>query len=432
MSVELVEGEAFAWKRTPSSAPEESLRVAQIIEDVRTRQDEALVHWTEQLDGIERASGEPFDLRVPVSALEAAFAQTPAETIEALRAAAERIRTYHEAQWPEDFTLYGEHGEQMGMVWRAIHRVGVYAPGGRGAYPSTVLMDVIPAQVAGVRSIALASPPGPDGLPHRDVLAAAHLLGIDEVYRIGGAQAVAAFAYGTETVSRVDKIVGPGNLYVALAKRQVMGDVGIDSIAGPSEVFIVADEHANPKFVAADMLAQAEHDTEAGAVCVSTSEKLLSAVQVELARQLADLPRAEIARAALARWGALVHVEHFEQAMDILNDVAPEHVELLMADPDMWLPYISQAGAVFLGHYTPEPVGDYYAGSNHVLPTHGSARYASGLGVHDFLRRMSVVAYNRATLQSHAPHIVTLARAESLEAHARAVLVREEENLDGN
>lgn len=432
MSVELVEGEAFAWKRTPSSAPEESLRVAQIIEDVRTRQDEALVHWTEQLDGIERASGEPFDLRVPVSALEAAFAQTPAETIEALRAAAERIRTYHEAQWPEDFTLYGEHGEQMGMVWRAIHRVGVYAPGGRGAYPSTVLMDVIPAQVAGVRSIALASPPGPDGLPHRDVLAAAHLLRIDEVYRIGGAQAVAAFAYGTETVSRVDKIVGPGNLYVALAKRQVMGDVGIDSIAGPSEVFIVADEHANPKFVAADMLAQAEHDTEAGAVCVSTSEKLLSAVQVELARQLADLPRAEIARAALARWGALVHVEHFEQAMDILNDVAPEHVELLMADPDMWLPYISQAGAVFLGHYTPEPVGDYYAGSNHVLPTHGSARYASGLGVHDFLRRMSVVAYNRATLQSHAPHIVTLARAESLEAHARAVLVREEENLDGN
>ncbi|WAH40912.1 histidinol dehydrogenase [Alicyclobacillus fastidiosus] len=432
MSVQLVEGEAFAWKRTPSSAPEESLRVAQIIEDVRVRKDEALLHWTEQLDGIERVTGMPFDLRVPVTALKDAYEQTPAETIEALRAAAKRIRAYHEAQWPEDFTLYGEHGEQMGMVWRPIRRVGVYAPGGRGAYPSTVLMDVIPAQVAGVSSIALASPPGPDGLPHRDVLAAAHLLGIDEVYRIGGAQAVAAFAYGTQSVLRVDKIVGPGNLYVALAKRQVMGDVGIDSIAGPSEVFIVADEHANPRFVAADMLAQAEHDTEAGAVCVSTSEKLLAAVQVELDRQLTDLPRAQIARAALSRWGALVHVEHLEQAMDILNDVAPEHVELLMDDADAWLPYISRAGAVFLGHYTPEPVGDYYAGSNHVLPTHGSARYASGLGVHDFLRRMSVVAYNRETLRSHAAHIVTLARAESLEAHARAVLVREEENLDGN
>ncbi|GMA62409.1 hypothetical protein GCM10025859_28490 [Alicyclobacillus fastidiosus] len=303
MSVQLVEGEAFAWKRTPSSAPEESLRVAQIIEDVRVRKDEALLHWTEQLDGIERVTGMPFDLRVPVTALKDAYEQTPAETIEALRAAAKRIRAYHEAQWPEDFTLYGEHGEQMGMVWRPIRRVGVYAPGGRGAYPSTVLMDVIPAQVAGVSSIALASPPGPDGLPHRDVLAAAHLLGIDEVYRIGGAQAVAAFAYGTQSVLRVDKIVGPGNLYVALAKRQVMGDVGIDSIAGPSEVFIVADEHANPRFVAADMLAQAEHDTEAGAVCVSTSEKLLAAVQVELDRQLTDLPRAQIARAALSRWG---------------------------------------------------------------------------------------------------------------------------------
>ncbi|GEO25476.1 histidinol dehydrogenase [Alicyclobacillus acidoterrestris] len=433
MTVKIVEGTAFSWQRTASAAPDEARRVADIVADVRARGDAALRAWTVQLDGLASAAEDAFSLRVPVAALEAAYQATPAETLEALRAAADRIRTFHEAQWPEDFTLYGENGEQMGMVWRSLRRVGVYAPGGRGAYPSTVLMDVIPAQVAGVASIALCSPPGPDGLPHRDVLAAAYLLGIDEVYRVGGAQAIAALAYGTESVERVDKIVGPGNLYVALAKRQVMGDVGIDSIAGPSEVFIVAGEEANPKFVAADMLAQAEHDTEAGAVCVSTSEKLLQAVQGELERQLADLPRFGIAKAALARWGALVHVDDLEQAMDLLNDVAPEHVELLLDDAAEWLPAISRAGAVFLGHDTPEPVGDYYAGSNHVLPTHGSARYASGLGVHDFLRRMSVVAYNRETLSLHAQHIVTLARAESLEAHARAVLIREEEErTNGN
>ncbi|WP_407655265.1 histidinol dehydrogenase [Alicyclobacillus dauci] len=427
----IVELEEFEWQRTPSTALDAAVRVDEIIRDVRQRGDAALRHWTTTLDGVASANDEAFSFRVPTGELEAAYHALSTETREALQAAADRIRTFHEAQWPEDFTLYGDHGEQLGMVWRALRRVGVYAPGGRGAYPSTVLMDVIPAQVAGVRSIALMSPPGPDGLPHQDVLAAAYLLGVDEVYRVGGAQAIAALAYGTPSIPKVDKIVGPGNLYVALSKKQVMGDVGIDSIAGPSEVFIVADENADARFVAADMLAQAEHDVEAGALCVSNSRALLQAVAVELEAQLATLPRREIAAEALNRWGALVKVDRLEDAIQLLNRVAPEHVEVLADEPERFLPDIQFAGAVFLGGYTPEPVGDYYAGSNHVLPTHGSARYASGLGVHDFLRRMSVVAYSADTLRAHTDHIVTLARAESLEAHARAVLVRREADNRG-
>lgn len=432
MRLPIVEGEQFTWARTPASAPSETDTVANIIGDVRARGDVALREWTAKLERVSAAKQDDFSLRVPQSALVAAYEALPAGMREALVAAADRIRRFHEAQWPEDFTMQGAESEQLGLVWRSLRRVGVYAPGGRGAYPSTVLMDVIPAQVAGVASIALVSPAGPDGLPHQDVLAAAHLLGIDEVYRLGGAQAIAALAYGTDSVPKVDKIVGPGNLYVALAKRQVMGDVGIDSIAGPSEVFIVADETANPRWIAADMLAQAEHDIEAGAICVSDSRRLLEAVAVELERQLETLPRREIAIQSLERWGELVLVEQLADAMDILNDAAPEHVEVLTAEPEVWLPEIRYAGAVFLGHYTPEPVGDYYAGTNHVLPTHGSARYASGLGVYDFLRRMSVVAYAEETLQKHAKHIVTMARAESLEAHARSILVRTEDENDGN
>ncbi|WP_370670804.1 histidinol dehydrogenase [Alicyclobacillus acidiphilus] len=418
----VVEREEFNWQRVTSANPQAAARVAEIIEDVRRRGDVALQAWTKELDG-----QWPASLRVPESALKQALEAMPEATRLAMEQAAARIRRYHEAQWPEDFTLYGDDGEQLGLLWRAMDRVGVYAPGGRGAYPSTVLMDVIPAQVAGVREIVLVSPPGGDGLPHRDVLAAAQLLGVEEVYAIGGAQAIAALAYGTQSIQRVNKIVGPGNLYVALAKKAVMGDVGIDAIAGPSEVAILADEEANPRYVAADMLAQAEHDPEAGAICLSTSAALLARVADELERQVALLPRADIARQALDRWGALVHIASLDEGVELLNEIAPEHVELLVAEPERLLPGIRFAGAVFLGAYSPEPVGDYFAGTNHVLPTHGSARYASGLGVHDFLRRMSVVAYSRETLAKHASHIVQLARAEALEAHARAVLIREEE-----
>lgn len=428
MRLYIQQGEQFQWSRTAGAVPEEERRVLEIIAEVKRSGDDAMRRFTAEFDRVEGLRDAAFPLRVPKEVMAIAYAKLEPDVREALKAAADRIRTFHEAQWPEDFTLYGDDGEQMGMVWRSLSRVGVYAPGGRGAYPSTVLMDVIPAQVAGVKSIALASPAGSDGWPHQDVLAAAHMLGVDEVYRVGGAQAVAAFAYGTESILKVDKIVGPGNIYVALAKRAVMGDVGIDSVAGPSEVFIVADATAKPKYVAADMLAQAEHDPEAGAVCVSDDEALLEQVAVELEYQLETLPRRDIATAALQRWGALVHVASLDDAMRILNEAAPEHVELLTEDPERFLPSIDCAGAVFLGHYTPEPVGDYYAGTNHVLPTHGSAKYASGLSLYDFLRRISVVAYSQAALSNHAKHIATLARAESLEAHALSVLIRGEDD----
>lgn len=430
MALQVTTAATFHWRRKMTARPDVATIVADILHDVRVRGDEAVLDWTMKLDGVTMPRAA-FPLRVPTVRLQEAFDQMPVETRLALERAALRIRQYHEAQWPEDFTYYGEDGEQLGMVWRPLARVGVYAPGGRGAYPSTVLMDVIPAQVAGVQSIALASPPGSDGLPHKSVLAAAFMLGVEEVYAVGGAQAIGALAYGTEQIPAVDKIVGPGNIYVAWAKRQVMGDVGIDSIAGPSEVFIVADDTANPRFVAADMLAQAEHDTEAGAVCISNSISLLEAVSGELDRQLETLPRAEIARQALANFGALIHADTFAEAFAILNRVAPEHVEVLTETPEDALAHIQCAGAVFLGHHTPEPVGDYFAGTNHVLPTHGSARYASGLGVHDFLRRMSVVAYSAETLRLHTSAIVTLARAEGLEAHARAVSIRQEADNDG-
>ncbi|SIS79890.1 histidinol dehydrogenase [Alicyclobacillus vulcanalis] len=419
--VDVIEQDAFAWERATGGGADVWAKVARIVEEVRAGGDDALRRLTQALDGVDAP------LRVPQEAMEAAFRGLAPELREALARAADRIRRFHEAQRPEDLLVQGEDGETLEMVWRPIHRVGVYAPGGRAAYPSTVLMDVIPAQVAGVRSIALVSPPGPNGLPHPAVLAAAHLVGVEEMYAVGGAQAIAALAYGTQTIRRVDKIVGPGNLYVATAKRMVMGDVGIDSIAGPTEVVVVADDSANPAYVAADMLAQAEHDVEAGAVCLSPSRALLERVHEEIVAQVARLPRAEIAREALQRHGALVHVRSLEHALDLVNDMAPEHVEIMTRDPRALLRHLSTAGAVFLGPYTPEPVGDYFAGTNHVLPTHGSARFSSGLGTIDFLRRMTVAAYSAETLARHAPYIEVLADAEALTAHREAVRIRREE-----
>lgn len=415
----------FSWQRTQTANPEASRTVQHIVHKVRTFGESAVREATVEFDGCVVARNKDWSFRVQEIDLEKAWASLSAQEQEAFQAAANRIRRFHEALVPTDREVQGDTGERMGIVWRPLARVGVYAPGGRGAYPSTVLMDVIPAQVAQVPEIVLVSPPARgEDLPHRYVLAAAYLTGIKEIYRMGGAQSIAALAYGTDFVRRVDKIVGPGNLYVALAKREVMGDVGIDSIAGPSEVFIVADETTHPAWVAADMLAQAEHDVEAGAVCVSTSRALLDEVEQELQRQLASLPRREIAEAALVKWGSLVLAESLDEAIMLVNESAPEHVELLLDEAQRWLPNIQQAGAVFLGHQTPEPVGDYYAGTNHVLPTHGSARYASGLGVHDFLRRMSYVEYGKETLMAHANHIVRMARTEALEAHARSVLIR--------
>ncbi|WP_067931759.1 histidinol dehydrogenase [Alicyclobacillus kakegawensis] len=414
----------WAWRRELTTR-DDGRSVEQVLAAVREQGDAALRQCTVRFDRRPEAASEAWALRVPEDVLAEALANLSPSLREALTAAASRIRSFHEAQRPTEVWWSGGEGERLGLHWRPLRRVGVYAPGGRAAYPSTVLMDVIPAQVAGVSEIALASPPhGEAGWPHPLVLAAAALLGVHEVYRLGGAQAVAAFAYGTETIRRVDKIVGPGNRYVAMAKRAVVGGVGIDTVAGPSEVFVVADHTANPEFIAADLLAQAEHDPDAGAVCIVTDAALADAVQAATERQLADLPRHAEAALALERWGAIVLAADVQEAIELVNRAAPEHLELLVAHPEAWLPRVTTAGAVFLGPWSPEPVGDYYAGSNHVLPTHGSARFASGLGVHDFLRRMTSVQYTEQTLHRHQDHIVALARAEGLEAHARAVLAR--------
>lgn len=425
MEIRTVRAADWSWERTQGGQEDAWQVVTKVVSDIRQHGDEALRRYTAEFDGCADAQSPGFTFRVPEREMKDAWHALPASLQEALSAAADRIRHFHDMQIHGNIELSGPDGERLGMTWRPLRRVGVYAPGGRAAYPSTVLMNVIPAQVAGVEDIVLVSPPQRDtGLPHSLVLAAAHLLGVREVYRMGGAQAIAALAYGTEEVRSVDKVTGPGNLYVALAKRAVMGDVGIDSIAGPSEVFIVADDRANPAYVAADMLAQAEHDPEAGSVCVTTSESLATAVRHALTSQLEHLPRREIAEQSLARWGAIVMVDSVDEAIRIVNDCAPEHVELLVEDAASWLGEIRSAGAVFLGDASPEPVGDYYAGTNHTLPTFGSARFASGLGVDDFVRRMTYVEYTHQTLKRHAAHIVELAEAEGLQAHARAVQIR--------
>jgi histidinol dehydrogenase len=317
-----------------------------------------------------------------------------------------------------------DNGSRLGQEVRPLDRVAVYVPGGRAAYPSTVLMTVVPAVVAGVREIVLVSPPSADRSLNAAVLAAARIAGVTEAYRVGGAQAIAALAYGTGTIRRVDKIVGPGNIYVALAKAQVFGDVGIDMVAGPSEVLVVADDTADAGFVAADLLAQAEHDPMARAVLLTPSRALRDAVAVELARQLAELPRREIAGAALASHGALVLTATLEEAVDLANGLAPEHLELQVADPEGLLGRVRHAGAVFLGRHTPEVVGDYVAGPNHVLPTGGTARFSSALSTEDFVTRLSVIEYSAEGLAEAGPHVGELSRVEGLDGHGAAAAIR--------
>lgn len=425
MKLRRAEAKTWNWQRTQHANPDAIKAVAEILARVKQAGDRAVRGYTAQFDGVKEAESDDFVLAVSRDEMRAAWDNLPSSLQDALRAAKERIYHFHQAQVRQPLVLQGGDGETLGMVFRPLERVGVYAPGGRAAYPSTVLMNIVPAQVAGVQEIVLVSPPTRDtGRPHELVMAAAYLTGVNEFYSIGGAQAVGALAYGTESIRRVDKIVGPGNLYVALAKREVMGDVGIDSIAGPSEVFIVSDKTANPDFVAADMIAQAEHDPEAGAVCVTNDPALPDLLDQSLTQQLSKLPRREITEQALAKWGAVIVVDNLDEAFRIVNASAPEHVELLIEDAPTHLPKVVQAGAVFLGPWSPEPVGDYYAGTNHVLPTHGSARFASGLGVDDFLRRMTYVEYSEQTLLRHAEHIAALATAEGLTGHAQSVLVR--------
>ncbi len=396
--------------------------VRKIIADVVAQGDDALVAYTRRFDRL----GDDFSaerLRVGPDEVAAAVAACPAEAIEALKLAAERIETFHRAQKPADHKATDALGVTAGWRWTALESVGLYVPGGTASYPSSVLMNAVPARVAGVPRIVMVVPT-PDGILNPLVLAAAQLAGVDEIYRVGGAQAVAALAYGTATIAPVAKIVGPGNAWVAAAKRRVFGQVGIDMIAGPSEVLILADGEANPDWIAADLLAQAEHDTAAQAVLITDSADFADAVETAVERALTTLPRAEIARASWRDYGAIVRVRDFDEAIPLVDRIAPEHLEIETKDAEALSLKVRNAGAIFLGSHTPEAIGDYVGGPNHVLPTARSARFSSGLGVLDFMKRTTVLACTPESLRALGPAAITLGRSEGLEGHARSVAIR--------
>ncbi|MDE8345586.1 MAG: histidinol dehydrogenase [Acidocella sp.] len=411
-----------------ATAPAVSDIVRAIIATIRSGGDAALLDYTNRFD---RVRLTPQSMRVTPDEIAAAIAAISPEQSAAIALAATRIERFHRAQLPADFQYTDDTGATLGLRWGPLDAVGLYVPGGKASYPSSVLMNAIPARVAGVPRIAICVPT-PDGVLNPLVLAAAAHAGVSEIYRIGGAQAIAALAYGTETIAPVDRITGPGNAYVAEAKRQLFGQVGIDSIAGPSEVLILADAAQNPDHLALDVLAQAEHDEDAQAILITDSPALADAVAAAVSSALTHLPRREIAGASWARHGAIILVETWDQAADLANRIAPEHLQLMLADPHPLFARIRHAGAVFLGANTPEAIGDYVAGPNHVLPTMGTARFASGLSVYDFLKRTTWVALDNHALAAIGPAAVTLAQSESLTAHAQSVaarLERDDENL---
>ncbi len=391
-------------------------QVSSIIRAVRREGDAALLRYTKRFDGVALTRR---DFVVSQRDIDKAVAAVPAATLRALKKAHARIAKFHRHQVDSGYDQR-EEGIRVGIRVVPLARVGVYVPGGRAAYPSSVLMNIVPARVAGVDDITVVTPPSPQGISP-EVLAAARIAGADRVLRVGGAQAVAALAYGTQSIARVDKVVGPGNVFVATAKRLVFGAVGIDMIAGPSEVLILADGSARASLVAADMLAQAEHDPQAAALCISTSRRLAEGVALELERQLAELPRRSVAARSLRRYGSIVVVDSLDRGVELANQIAPEHLELFIRKPRRLLPSIRNAGAVFLGEYSSEPLGDYAAGPNHVLPTGGSARFSSPLGVYDFVKRMSIIETTRGGLERLAPTVERLAASEGLDGHARAV-----------
>ncbi|MFT9487263.1 MAG: histidinol dehydrogenase [Tepidibacillus sp.] len=393
--------------------------VLDIIRQVREKGDQALFAFTEAFDKVKLTQ-----LQVPLERIEQADQNQDPLFVSSLQEAAERIRAFHQKQKKDSWFMTEEDGTILGQRLTAMDRVGIYVPGGTAAYPSSVLMNAIPAQVAGVGEIVMVSPPNQEGTIHPHVLLAAKILGIKEVYAIGGAQAVAALAYGTESIKPVDKIVGPGNIYVALAKREVFGQVGIDMIAGPSEIAIVADEAANPIYIAADLLSQAEHDPMASSILVTPSFSLAEEVQKEVERQLQTLPREKIAREAIDQYGGIIVVNHLDEAFEQVNLLAPEHLELMVEQPFDWLAKVKHAGAIFLGRYSSEPVGDYFAGPNHVLPTSGTARFSSPLNVDDFMKKSSIIFYSKQAFFSHGNKIIALAEQEGLHAHGRAIQVR--------
>ncbi|MCP9822712.1 histidinol dehydrogenase [Cyanobium sp. L1E-Cus] len=395
---------------------EEMVRVEEILSRVQAEGDAALMELTERFDGV-----RPDPLRIPPQRLADAWQATPESLKDALRLAHQRILAFHQHQLPTDLAVTGPHGELLGRRWRPVQRAGLYVPGGRASYPSTVLMNAVPARVAGVQRLVMVTPPGPGGEPHETVLAAAHLAGVEEVYRVGGAQAIGALAFGTATIPRVDVISGPGNLYVTLAKKAVYGRVAIDSLAGPSEVLVIADHSARADQVAADLLAQAEHDPLAAAILLTTSPELAAAMPAALEAQLENHPRAEITRTALNDWGLIVLCDSLGRAAQLSDCFAPEHLELLVEDPEILAEQIQHAGAIFMGPYTPEAVGDYLAGPNHTLPTAGTARFAGALGVETFMRHTSLIRFNREALEATGSAVITLAESEGLHSHAESV-----------
>jgi histidinol dehydrogenase len=398
------------------------VRTEAVVRDVRARGDAALIDYTNRFDGV---SLTPETLAASRDQIEESAAQVPAELIAAMREAIDNIRHYHEHQKTSDWEIERPNGVRLGQRVTPLEIVGLYVPGGSAAYPSTVMMNAIPAQVAGVGRIVVTTPP--TQFAQNPVIAAVlRELGLFEVYTIGGAQAIAALAYGTETVPRVDKIVGPGNSYVAAAKKLVFGTVDIDSIAGPSEIVVVADDSARADFVAADMLSQAEHSEDAAAILITSSEKLAREVAAELEVQSAVLSRKPIVDRSLADYGAIIVVESLDMACELVNRLAPEHVEIMTTDDEATAAKVKHAGAIFFGAYSPESVGDYFAGTNHVLPTGGTARFSSALGVYDFLKRTSMIRYTQAELARTAKSIDRLAMSEGFDAHARAATIRTE------
>ena len=397
--------------------------VAAILAEVRKKGDEAVIAYTRRFDGL---SLTPDGMRVTKDEIDQAVAACPADVLRALELMAQRVTDFHSRQRPEDLDYVDGAGLRLGYRWTPIEAVGLYVPGGRAAYPSSVLMNALPAGVAGVDRLAMVVP-APAGKLSPLVLAAARIAKVDEIYRIGGAQAVGALAFGTSTIAPVDKIVGPGNVYVAAAKRQVFGTVGIDMIAGPSEVLIVADGANDPSWIAADLLAQAEHDPSAQAILMTDDKKFADAVLGAVDRHLDELPRAEIARQSWHRFGALITVGKLDEVVDLIDRLAPEHLQLAIDDPEALAAKVRNAGAIFLGRYAPEALGDYVAGPNHVLPTSRSARFSSGLGVHDFVKRTTFVGCDAEGLAKLGPAARTLAQAEGLSAHALSLSIRLEQ-----
>ena len=415
LDYEKTEESAIFQRNTPQSQVTEP--VQEIIAQVRSQGDRALFHYTRLFDKVDISS-----LEVTGEELEAALEQTDKALLSVLSSAAENIKAYHSRQKRTGFSFSPEPGVVLGQKVTPLEKVGIYVPGGTAAYPSTVLMTAIPAKIAGCGEIIMVSPPEISPA----ILAAAKIAGVDRIFRVGGAQAIAALAYGTQTIPRVDKIVGPGNAYVAEAKRQVFGQVAIDMIAGPSEILIIADEKSSPAHIAADMLSQAEHDRLASAVLITTSRSLAEQVQKELEAQVSRLPRKEIAQASLEGQGKIILAASIPQAMEISNRLAPEHLELMVESPMDYLDAIKNAGSVFLGRHCPEPVGDYWAGPNHTLPTGGTARFSSPLSVDDFVKKSQFTAYSQEALQKAGKKIAYFAQAEGLEAHARSITIREE------